>query len=265
MIEINLLPATGKKAKARGSRGSSGGGASIGATLAGLASKVKDPFLLGGVATATLCILAVGGLWFTQSAQARDLTEREQRAVQDSTRFAAVLAERHAAEAQRDSVLRQINIIKSIDNNRFVWAHVMDEVSKALPAYTWLTSMVQTSAPPSAQVAQAAPPKPGEKPGEKPKGDDKAAGGAKAAAKPDTAQAAPVMKFHMVVNTVDIQALTRFMKDLEASQFIQNVQLAKTSIVMQDGKEVTEFQLDAEYQMPEPGAIRTVPVSLSVR
>ena len=73
------------------------------------------------------------------------------------------------------------------------------------------------------------------------------------------------MKFHMVGNTVDIQALTRFMKDLEASPFVQNVQLVKTSIVQQDGKEVTEFQLDAEYQTPEPGVIRTVPVSLSVR
>jgi hypothetical protein len=69
----------------------------------------------------------------------------------------------------------------------------------------------------------------------------------------------------MVGNTVDIQALTRFMKDLEASPFVQNVQLAKTSIVIAEGKEITEFQLDAEYQTPEPGAIRTVPVSLSVR
>jgi Tfp pilus assembly protein PilN len=251
MIEINLLPGTGKKAK----KGGGGPSFNLGAMLAGLAAKVKDPFLLGGVATATVCVLAVGGLWFTQSAQAREITEREQRAVQDSTKYSAVLAERHAAELQRDSALRQLNIIRSIDNNRFVWAHVMDEVSRALPAYTWLTSMVQTSAPPTAQADE--PSKPDGK------GNEKAKDGKKARAEEEAPQ--PVMKFHLVGNTVDIQALTRFMKDLEASPFVQNVQLAKTSIVVQEGKEVTEFQLDAEYQTPEPGAIRTVPVSLSVR
>jgi type IV pilus assembly protein PilN len=55
------------------------------------------------------------------------------------------------------------------------------------------------------------------------------------------------------------------MKLLEASPFIQNVTLIKSSIVIADGKEVTEFQLDASYQAPDPSAIKTVPVSLSVR
>jgi Tfp pilus assembly protein PilN len=256
MIEINLQPGSGKKA--RGSRGGgSSSGPGLGAVIAGIVAKVKDPYLIGAVATATLAVVAVAGLWVTQAAQARDLTEREQHAVQDSTRYAAVLGDRKKAEGQRDSVVRQLNVIKSIDNNRFVWAHVMDEIGKTLPAYTWLTSIVQTSAPPTAQAADAA--KPGDKVAAKP-----ATAGARdkgAAAEPD----APVMKFHMVGNTVDIQALTRFMKDLEASPFVQNVQLVKTSIVQQDGKEVTEFQLDAEYQTPEPGVIRTVPVSLSVR
>lgn len=255
MIEINLAPSTGKKKARSGRRGSSG--VSLSAVLAGVVAKVTDPFLIGAVVTASLAVVVVGGLWFTQSAQARSLTEREQRAVQDSTRYAAVLAERHKAEAQRDSVARQLNIIKSIDNNRFVWAHVMDEVGRDLPAYTWLTSIVQTSAPPTAQAA------------EKPAPDKAGSGGATPASDAKgkaPAEAAPaVMKFHLVGVTVDIQALTRFMKDLEASAFVQNVQLVKTSLVMQDGKEVTEFQLDAEYQTPEPGVIRTVPVSLSVR
>ena len=258
MIEINLLPGSGKKARG-GRGGGSSSGASLGAVFAGIAAKIKDPYLIGAVATASLAVAAVAGLWFTQAAQARDLTEREQHAVQDSTRYAAVLGDRKKAEGQRDSVVRQLNVIKSIDNNRFVWAHVMDEIGKTLPAYTWLTSIVQTSAPPTAQAADAA--KPGDKTAAKPETPGARDKGAAAAAEPE----APVMKFHMVGNTVDIQALTRFMKDLEASPFVQNVQLVKTSIVQQDGKEVTEFQLDAEYQTPEPGVIRTVPVSLSVR
>jgi hypothetical protein len=69
----------------------------------------------------------------------------------------------------------------------------------------------------------------------------------------------------MIGNTVDIQALTRFMKLLEASPFLENVQLDKSSIVLIDGKEVTEFTLTAFYQAPDPSAIKTVPVSLAVR
>src|SRR4051812_30426079 len=109
MIEINLLPGTGKKARKGGGGGSS---VDVRAMLAGIAAQIKDPYLIGGVSVAVLSILVAGGLWFTQSAEAHSLTEKEQHAVQDSTKFAAVLAERHKAEMQRDSALRQLNIIK---------------------------------------------------------------------------------------------------------------------------------------------------------
>jgi hypothetical protein len=73
------------------------------------------------------------------------------------------------------------------------------------------------------------------------------------------------MTFRIVGNTVDIQALTRFMKLLETSPFVQNVQLARSELVLLDGQEVTEFQLDAEYQRPDSTMVTTVPASLSVR
>ena len=78
-------------------------------------------------------------------AQVQDLTLKDLFA-QDSTRYAAVLREKKKAETQRDSVMHQLNIIKTIDNNRFVWPHVMDEISRAMPQYTWLTALEQTSA-----------------------------------------------------------------------------------------------------------------------
>ena len=43
------------------------------------------------------------------------------------------------------------------------------------------------------------------------------------------------------------------------------VQLVKSTMILVDGKEVTEFQLDARYQYPDSSAIRTQPVALSVR
>src|SRR5205085_920988 len=74
---------------------------------------------------------------------------------------------------------------------------------------------------------------------------------------------AKTIKFKIVGHTVDIQALTRFMTSLEASPFIQNVQLSRSDLVQAEGKEVTEFTLEAETQPPPPFAIKTVPLIVS--
>ena len=76
--------------------------------------------------------VAVGLMWTLQSRRESSLTEREQKAVQDSTRYASVIAERTKAEAQRDSVQRQIAVISAIDGTRLIWPHVLDEVSRAM-------------------------------------------------------------------------------------------------------------------------------------
>jgi hypothetical protein len=55
------------------------------------------------------------------------------------------------------------------------------------------------------------------------------------------------------------------MRLLEASPFIENVQLIKSALIIVEGKEVTEFTLDASYQTPDSTAIRTVPLTVSVR
>jgi Tfp pilus assembly protein PilN len=74
---------------------------------------------------------------------------------------------------------------------------------------------------------------------------------------------AKTIQFKIVGHTVDIQALTRFMKSLEASPFIQNVQLKQSDLVQAEGKEVTEFTLEAESQVPPPFAVKTVPLVVS--
>ena len=252
MIQINLLPGA-KRSKGRG--GSGPGLAAIGQRMV---ASVKDPYLAGAVASVLLAMLTVGGLHWRQTTHAAQLAELEQQAVQDSTRYSAILKEKTRAEAQRDSILRQLDIIRSIDNDRYVWPHLMEEVSRALPPYTWLTSLEQTSEVVS--VAAIVPVK-----------DD--AKGAKKGAKADTAAAKaadadfvpPPMRFRIVGQTVDIQALTRFMKMLEASAFVQNVQLGRTSPVLVDGKDVTEFQLDCEFEQPDRSVLQLIPVSLAVR
>jgi Tfp pilus assembly protein PilN len=175
---------------------------------------------------------------------------RVDKAVTDSARFATVLRERRRAEAKRDSVLRQLEVIRSIDNYRFVWPHILDEVSRALPPYTWLKSVATTT--PATMQATAPPTAP---PGD----------GAAATTKKDPSPNIEPLRFRLVGNTVDMQALTRFIRLLEASPFIQNVQLARSELAMVDGKEVTEFQVDAQYERPDKSAILTAPVQVSVR
>lgn len=244
MIEINLLPGTGKKPRNRG-----GAGINFSGVASGLASKVNDPLLLSAVASVLVAALVIGGMFWHQRAQNTQVNESLQKAEQDSINYSGVIREQRKAQSQRDSVVSQVNLIKSFDDKRFVWPHIMDEVSRALPPYTWVTSMVQTNTVTVQSQSSAPPP------------------GAKGKAGPPAVDSTsvPRVQFKLVGNTVDIQALTRFMKVLEASPFIENVQLERSSIILVDGKEVTEFALSAAYQTPDPSSIKTVPVSLSVR
>ena len=239
MIEINLLPGSGKKNRATGF--------SLAAIAGKAGSRVKDPFMIAAAVSIVAATGSIGWLHVTQTARAEDLAERERRAVQDSTRYVAVLRERNRALAQRDSIQRQLEIIKSIDNDRFVWPHVMDEVSRALPPYTWLKGIQQ--------VAVIAPPPP-----PPPKADENGK-----PVPPPPPPEPPAMKFQLSGNTADIQALTRFMKLLEASPFVKNVTIAKAELVTLEGKEVQEVLLEAEYERPDASAIATVPVTLSSR
>jgi Tfp pilus assembly protein PilN len=241
MIEINLLPGAGKKSRGGGAR------VDVGASFSTATKGVRDPFMLMAVLSVGAAAAVIAMLTLKQGVIASDLSTREQKQVQDSTRYAAVLREKKKAEAQRDSVMRQLNIIKTIDNDRFVWPHVMDEISRALPQYTWIISVKQTSAPTVAEE-----PSKDAKDKTKPK-------------KTEQEEAPQPMKFTVIGNTVDIQALTRFMKLLAASPFIQNVQLVNSQLAQADGKEVTEFTLEAQYHQPDSTAIRTVPLTLSVR
>jgi Tfp pilus assembly protein PilN len=243
MIEINLLPGAGKKSRGAGAR------VDVGASFATAASKAKDPFMFLALASIIAAGAVISMLTLRQQAASQDLASREQKQVQDSTRYAAVLREKKKAETQRDSVMRQLNIIKEIDNDRFVWPHVMDEISRALPQYTWIVSVKQTSAPTAVGAEES-----------------KDSKDSKDKKKKVTEEEAPQpMKFTVVGNTVDIQALTRFMKLMAASPFIQNVQLVNSQLAQADGKEVTEFTLEAQYRQPDSTAIRTVPLTLSVR
>lgn len=249
MIEINLLPGTGKKAKKGGGGGSK---VNLGASLGNLKAKVRDPWMLGALGSAVAAALIVGGLYTTQEARAARLDEELQKAVQDSTRYASVLREREKAEAKRDTVLRSLNMIRAIDDDRYIWPHVMDEVSSALPPYTWIVSLGYSGVgQATAPVTTVAAPEP-------------ATSGRRRRGMP-TQILRDTVRVRLVGNTVDIQALTRFMKQLEVSPFLETVTLQSSARAMDNAKEVTQFQLDMLYTPPGQTDVRRVPLAVSVR
>jgi Tfp pilus assembly protein PilN len=247
MIEINLLPGAGKKK----SRGGGGPKLDVGAMVANLRERIRQPWLIAAVATTAVALAIVGVLFTAQSTRESNVTEALQRAVQDSTRYASVLKEREMAEAKRDTVLRSLNLIRAIDDDRFIWPHIMQEISRNLPPYTWVISMGiagQGQGTQAVSTVAAPPPEPGKKRRALP-----------------TAIARDTVRVRLIGNTVDIQALTRFMKQLESSPFLEQVQLAKSERANDNGKEVTQFQLDMTYSRPDPVLVRRVPLAVSVR
>ena len=251
MIEVNLLPGARKSARSSPRLG-------LADAFTGLASRIRDPWLLGSAAAVVASLAVVGVLFTSQQARASDLGSRLEVAVRDSTRFARVLAARRKLTAERDSVHRQLLIIRTIDDNRYNWAHILDEISRALPAYTWLTILEQTSKAPLPPGADTLPP--GAKPAV-----IAADTSSKGRMPKDTVNVHPELTFRLVGQTVDIQALTSFMRQLESSPFIQKVSLTRSEIVIVDAKDITQFELSAAFEVPPAGFVRTAPLVVPVR
>ena len=263
MIEINLLPGDGKKKRRAKATSGSNFRFQPAQWFAGITEKITDKYLLGAIGACALSGLLIAFMFIHQTAQASGLEERETKEVKDSAQFSAVLDAKLKAEATRDSLYQQIAIIKSIDDSRYLWSHIMYEVSNALPQYTWLTEITQTSLPHSVAALDTTAKKVVADSTQSPRQQRAERERVKKARADSLLASAKEVKFKIVGHTVDIQALTRFMKSLEASPFIQNVQLTRSDLIQAEGKEVTEFSLEAETQTPPPFAIKTVPLIVS--
>jgi len=265
MIEINLLPGDGKKKRRAKTATATKFEFNLKppAWLAGITEKITDKYMLGGIGVAGASLAIIVLMFISQTARTALMEARETKAVKDSAQYGAVLDAKSKAEATRDSLYQQIAIIKSIDDSRYLWSHLMYEISNALPQYTWLTQITQTSLPRSAAAADTTARKASTDSTKSPAQRTAERNRAKKARSDSLLATVKDLKFKIVGQTVDIQALTRFMKSLEASPFIQNVQLTRSDLVQAEGKEVTEFSLEAETQSPPAFAIKTVPLIVS--
>ena len=78
----------------------------------------------------------------------RTLEAQLAQAVRDSTELAELIIATDQLNARRDSVATRVAIIQGLDQGRYIWPHILDEVSAAMPEFTWLTRIAQVAVEP---------------------------------------------------------------------------------------------------------------------
>ena len=193
-------------------------------TLEGRLPEV-DRLTVGAGVLIVAALLGGGWLYSSVSSDVEELEVQLEVAVRDSIRLADVLEESNLLQARADSIAERVEIIQQIDQDRYVWPHLMDEVARAVPDYAWLTGMFQTS----------------------------------------TVEAEDLV-FQIQGQAGTYFALTSFMENLEASPFINGVQLVESQQVTVAGdgagtdRLLYEFTLEASGGTPPPELIETVPL-----
>jgi len=233
MIEINLLPGKRKRA-------APGAGFRLALPdFRGLIASIKNPWLL--TASATSAVVVAGGLllFITENARLRVLEGELADKRREKRQWDVVIAQKRQSERIRDSLAAEIEIIRSFDGDRYIWPHMLDQITKALPPYTWLTGI-------AAQGAVVGQP------------------GVPGAAAADTT-GPPAVRAWITGSTVDIQAYTTFLRQLAASPWFTDVTPATSSTVIEADRPVTAFNVSVRYRVADSVYIRTVPLIQSVR
>ena len=224
MIKINLVPGSRKRAKRSGGgpkmslgnlfksgEGGGGGGASM-------------PNLNGGLALMAIGWAAglalLGWMFLGGQHKVSTLTAQIEAAQLDSVRLESAIKSQLELEARRDIVARKVTIVQDIDAFRYVWAHIHDEVARAVPEYTWLVQIAFMQADSGAKYPH----------------------------------------FSIQGRTGNNFALTKYMQQLEQSPFIRLVRLKESQLVREDNKLVYSFILEADYEPPPPDILETVPL-----
>lgn len=220
MIEINLLPGAKRK------KGGKGGGLQL-PDFKALSGLVKDPWLIAFVASWVIVAGILGFLYLPRRAHLHDLEPRLAAAQREAQRMNRVLALRRQYEARRESLLTQIAVIRDIDRERYVWPHILEAVTRALPQYTWLDDMASR-------------------------------------ASSDASDSTGGAAFQLTGKSADIQAVTRFVRNLEDSPFLQNVATVSTGTVTEQGKDVYTFTVTAQYQRPDSTAVTMQPLATTL-
>jgi len=190
-----------------------------------LLGAVKDPWLIAGVVSWLVVLGAMTPLFLRSRGQLEALRPRLEKATADSSLYAELYQAKVAYETTRDSLVSQINLIRDIDKDRYIWPHILDAVAKALPDYTWLESLLPRAV----------------------EGDSSSGTG-----------------FQITGKSGDVQAVTHFIRVLEDSPFIQDVEAGIIGAVTEEGQDFTTFTINARYQVPDSTQITLQPLAATL-
>src|SRR5206468_3668601 len=236
MIEINLLPGKKKAAKGAGMQLRM-------PDFKAFFAQIKDPWLIAAV----IAWVIVGGggalLFISERARLAHAISRRDNIRIEKRRYDIVIAQKRQAEKVRDSLLYEINVIRQIDADRYIWPHVLDQTTKALPPYTWITGVRSASTILAPGQGQPNGPVTVER----------------------DSTGAPAVRVTIDGRTVDIQAYTTFLRQLAASPWFTDVTPASSQTVIEADRPVTSFTVTVSYRIADSVYIRTVPLVQAVR
>ena len=160
-----------------------------------------------------------GYMFFGHRARKAELTLEIEAARADSVRLHALIQSKQRIDSTLAVITERLSVVQQIDANRYVWAHILDEISRALPEHTWFTHID--------------------------------------AIEPDSGQTVP--KFVIEGRTGNNFALTRFLEQLEVSPFIRGVRLRSSALIREEDRYIYSFHVEANYEPPTPDVIELQP------
>lgn len=223
MITINLKP--GAKRQAQKGRSF----AAVTDQFKGLGESVKEPWRLAAIAAWVVVALGLGFMYLRTGSQLSSLEPQVLAKRAEFRRYQGFLAQKRREEKVRDSILSQIGVISAVDQDRYVWPHILSEIGGALPDFTWLSSVSNVAVTPD----------------------------------PNDSSAAPV-QVRIVGFTNDLQNYTAFLRRLEESPWLSNVEPKEAKTAVVGNRAMTQFTIQASFSRADSSMIRTVPILKSV-
>ncbi|HEX3927026.1 MAG TPA: PilN domain-containing protein [Gemmatimonadales bacterium] len=222
MITVNLKPGAKRQDQQRQPFG-----AGFGTALKALWARMAQP----GLAIAGACWVVAAAflavVYFHTGSQLKTLDPQLAQARVKYNQLKTFVAEKHREEKVRDTILAQIGTIAAVDQDRYTWAHVLDEIAGALPDVTWLTEISNIPTP--------------------------------ADAEPDSTGSVPV-NVRIVGLTNDLQNYTTFLRRLEDSPWLTNVLPITAKTVIQGNRALTTFTIQATYSKADSTHVHMVPI-----
>lgn len=225
MITINLKPG----AKRQAAKGNALAGLREG--LRALGQKVKEPGLVVAGVTWLAVIIVIGALFFRTRSRVNTLEPQMQQAQDEYQRYHTFVLAKHREERIRDSILSQIGTISAVDQQRYTWSHLLDEIAGSVPEFTWLTSITPVVAAASSSQSFDS----------------------------DTS-ATPAVTVVIAGQTNDLQNYTAFLRRLGESHWLTNVLPVKTETVIDHNRPVVSFTVQATFTRADSSRIQTVPI-----